>query len=279
MAEQCVLVRSESVGHGHADTALGAGTDINRPTPYEAGVRVGDNEHYNGHLGSIKGILEYIRHQLKLDTSLVAHCILTINHIHWPFLTHTMPISNRILAALALWSFLSPSWAADQPAYQPCPIFRAYYPPPTIDKSSDVMQSFSKNLTVTFDELVRTGKHEIYGDITPNSTSFSVVLFSTADDPIFFSYHRTAPAADVKSNVTMDTVFPVGSLTQLFTVYAWLAKFGDKEWDSPITKFLPELLGPSTTPGKITVPWSEVTIGALASHMAGIVRDCMYGLE
>jgi len=226
-----------------------------------------------------KGILKCIRHQLKLAGSLVAHCILTIDLHSLPSLTHTMPSSYRILSALALWSFLRPSWAADQPAYQPCPIFRAYYPPPTIDKSSDVMQSFSKNFTATFDELVRTGKHEIYGDITPNTTSFSVVLFSTADDSIFFEYHHTAPAAKAKVNVTMDTVFPVGSLTQLFAVYAWLAKFGDKEWDTPITKFLPELLRPPTTPGKITVPWSEVTIGALASHMAGIVRDCMYGLK
>jgi CubicO group peptidase (beta-lactamase class C family) len=178
-------------------------------------------------------------------------------------------------------AFLALGHAADQPAYQACPLFQAYYPPPTIDKSSDAIKSFSRDFTTTFDQLVRTGKHEVYGDITPNTTSFSVVLFSAAgnsvakNDPIFFNYQYTAPGAKAKTNVSLDTVFPVGSLTQLFTVYAWLAKYGDAEWDTPITRFIPELLTAPTL-GKFAVPWKDVTIAALASHMAGISRDCMF---
>ncbi|KAK1756535.1 beta-lactamase/transpeptidase-like protein [Echria macrotheca] len=197
-----------------------------------------------------------------------------------------MSFSPRITSLLAVGSFLTfflACQAADQPVYQPCPLIRAYYPAPTIDKSSDLIKSFSQNFSAVFDNLIKTGNHEIYGEITPNTTSFSVVLFSTADDghddPIFFDYHHTAPAAKAKKNVGLDTVFPIGSLTQLFTVYAWLAKFGDKEWDTPITKFIPELLnakGPTSkddVKNEFTVPWSDVTIGALASHMAGVARD------
>lgn len=197
------------------------------------------------------------------------------------------PLKSRIISlSTILLSFFALGEAEDLPPYKPCPLFRAYYPPPTLDKSLDWVKNFTRDFTTAFDELVRTGNHEIYGDITPNTTSFSVVLFSGAesgpgaakDDPVFFSYHHTAPGAKAKENVSLDTVFPVGSLTQLFTVYAWLAKFGDTEWDTPITKYIPELLtGP--TSGKLAVPWKDVTIGALASHMAGIVRNCMSSLN
>ncbi|KAK0639469.1 beta-lactamase/transpeptidase-like protein [Cercophora newfieldiana] len=183
----------------------------------------------------------------------------------------------RVVSLSTLLSFLAIGFAAGQPAYQPCPLLGALYPPPTIDKSSDEMKSFSVDFTGKFDQLIRTGKHEIYGEVTPNTSSFSVVLFSatggnTNDDPIFYNYQYTAPGAKAKKNVSLNTVFPVGSLTQVFTVYAWLAKFGDEEWDSPITKFIPELLKVPTA-GKIAVPWKDITIGSLASHMSGLARD------
>ncbi|KAK3375795.1 beta-lactamase/transpeptidase-like protein [Lasiosphaeria ovina] len=178
---------------------------------------------------------------------------------------------------------ISHAAAADQLAYQPCPLLRAYYPVPTLDPVSDAIKYFADNLTETLDTLVRTGTHPIYGPITPNTTSFSVVLFSGADntaaDPILFSYQYTAPAAPPGDAVTLDAVFPLGTLTQLFTVYTWLAAVGDRHWDDPITDFLPELLasGESVSPAGLglglAVPWADVTIAALASHMAGIVQD------
>jgi CubicO group peptidase (beta-lactamase class C family) len=185
-----------------------------------------------------------------------------------------------LLFALLVWPLFSVGEAVDEPAYQPCPLFRAYYPPPTLDKSSEAIKSFSYDITATFDNLVRTGKDDVYGTITPNATSFSVVLFSGVDDgtgdPVFYSYHNTALAARTVLNVTLDSIFPIGTLTQLFTVYAWLVKMGDQRWDDPITRYLPELISIWPLAGELAVPWGDVTIGALASHMAGIGRDCEF---
>lgn len=58
----------------------------------------------------------------------------------------------------------------------------------------------------------------------------------------------------------------------VFAVYAWLLEMGET-WDTPITQYLPELNG---------VAWEEVTIGSLAGHMSGLVRQteaCTIGTE
>ncbi|KAK3312322.1 beta-lactamase/transpeptidase-like protein [Apodospora peruviana] len=187
-----------------------------------------------------------------------------------------IPSASRAFTLSAvLWQFLPLS----QAAYQPCPLLRAYYPPPTISKSSDAVKALSKGFTEVFDNLIRTGKSDDFGEITPNTTSFSVVLFSAAEaddaDPIFYSYHYTAPATaqTVAKNISLDTVLPLGSLTQLFTVYSWLAEMGIETWNDPITKYLPELSKAAGSRDKFAVDWSAITVEALAGHMAGVARD------
>lgn len=184
---------------------------------------------------------------------------------------------------IVLAQLLSPSHAADQPNYQSCPLLRAYYPLPTIEKSSDSIKDFSEAFTSAFDNLVLTGESEDYGSVTPNITSFSVVLFSEAEDgtgdPIFYDYQYTAPAAKPEANVSLDTVFPLGTLTQLFTVYTWLVQFGDSNWEDPVTKFLPELQASVASSREFAVDWNDITIGSLAGQMAGIARDCAFTSE
>ncbi|OIW35475.1 beta-lactamase/transpeptidase-like protein [Coniochaeta ligniaria NRRL 30616] len=174
--------------------------------------------------------------------------------------------SSTITLSTTLWCLLPLSLAAD--TYQPCPLLRAYYDAPNLSKSSDAVNSLSKDFNAVFDNLTRTGKSDDYGAITPNTTSFSV--------------HYTAPAAGADVNVTSDTVFALGGLTQLFTIYAWLANMGVETWSDPITKYLPELTSAACGGGTFTVDWNSVTIEALAGHMAGIARDsnvCELGAE
>ena len=185
----------------------------------------------------------------------------------------------RILPFVTILWCISPlGYAADQPTYQPCPLLRAYYPELALSTSSDAVKALSDDFTVVFDDLVHKGKSDDFGIVTPNTTSFSVVLFSKADDgtgdPILYSYHHTASTAGTSASVTSDTVFALGSLTQLFTIYTWLTQLGPETWEDPITKFLPELVDVSGPTVEFTVDWNEVTIGALAGHMAGIARDC-----
>ncbi|ETS73164.1 hypothetical protein PFICI_15109 [Pestalotiopsis fici W106-1] len=171
--------------------------------------------------------------------------------------------------------------AKGQTDYQPCPLLRAYYPAPNLDKSSDAVQNFAQEFTSVFDSLIESSGSDDFGAITPNTTSFSVVLFSgsdsAGDDPIIFEYHHTATRLETAEIVTAQTVFPIGTLTQLFTVYAWLVVTADGSWASPITEFLPELKqkSPSTSGYDIdlVVDWESITVGSLASHMSGLVRN------
>lgn len=164
----------------------------------------------------------------------------------------------------------------DNITFSACPLIGTYYPPPTISKSSRAFSQLASTFTDVFDELIKDGGSEKYGSIMPNTTSFSVVLFGGSDslreDPIFFEYHYTSPMDQsvTGKNLTASTKFPVGDVTMVFTVYAWLVDKGE-QWEESITKYLPELAG---IKGPFTVPWEDVTIGALAGQMSGLSRQC-----
>ncbi|KAM0430002.1 hypothetical protein ACHAPT_006008 [Fusarium lateritium] len=170
----------------------------------------------------------------------------------------------------------------DDIPFSACALIGAYYPPPTIDRSSKPFVQFESKFTEAFDDLIKNGGSDDYGPISANTTSFSVAIFggseSLRDDPIFFEYHYTSPEdkALTKTNLTSSTKFPLGDVTMVFTVYAWLAKNGDN-WETPITKYLPEL---AKVKGSLTVPWEEVTIGSLAGQISGLSRQseaCVIG--
>ncbi|KAB5530483.1 beta-lactamase/transpeptidase-like protein [Coniochaeta sp. 2T2.1] len=192
-----------------------------------------------------------------------------------PFFTVTM-LASTLTVFTIVGSLLQLGQAADQPAYQPCPLLRAYYDAPVLSKSSDAVKSLAKDFDAVFDNLTLAGGSDVFGAITPNTTSFSVVLFlgtdKATDDSILYTFHYTAPQAKKDVKVGDDTVFALGSLTQLFTVYTWLAEMGVETWNDPITKYLPELKS-TACGGNMTVDWEGVTIEALAGHMAGIARD------
>ncbi|UQC83822.1 uncharacterized protein CLUP02_09318 [Colletotrichum lupini] len=82
-----------------------------------------------------------------------------------------------VASAVASLSFL-PITLAGNPVYQPCPLLKAYYHMPTIDKNAEAVKSFTKSFTGLFDQLVKAGGSEDFSEIAPNTTSFSVVLFS-----------------------------------------------------------------------------------------------------
>lgn len=184
--------------------------------------------------------------------------------------------------AIAQVVVFAASLAEAQTLYQPCPLLRAYYPSPTLDKSSSTLQSFTQEFTSLFDDLIANGGSDDFGAITPNTTSFSVVLFSGADsaqaDPVLYEYYHTATLLDSVEDVTPHSLFPTGTLTQLFTIYAWLIESGSGSWDSPITDFLPELGSVDDLTSEfdvgIGVDWTTITIGSLAAHMSGLMRDC-----
>ena len=70
-----------------------------------------------------------------------------------------------------------------------------------------------------------------------------------------------------------NTIYRVGSVTKLITAYALLVKNGMLDFHEPVLKYLPEL--GSTKANEVDkTAWDDVTVGALASHLSGIMRDC-----
>jgi CubicO group peptidase (beta-lactamase class C family) len=80
-------------------------------------------------------------------------------------------------------------------------------------------------------------------------------------------------------SVDADSVYRIGTLTQLFTVYTFLIEVGDVHWEEPVTKWVPELVRAAKTLDAKSQPlkyvdWDDVTLGQLASHLSEIERDC-----
>ncbi|KAK2848511.1 hypothetical protein FQN49_005655 [Arthroderma sp. PD_2] len=165
-------------------------------------------------------------------------------------------------------------------SFTPCPLLGLAFPEFTLDTSSKVLVSALEDLTASFDELVYKGNGS-HGEIDPNTTSFSLSLFSTSkgdasDQPFFFDYHYTAPA--LKSHpVGKDSIYRIGGLTEVFTIWTILIEAGDRIWNTPATEHIPELADTVNHTGAKQDPvsyvnWEAVTVGQLASHMAGISR-------
>lgn len=167
-----------------------------------------------------------------------------------------------------------------------CPPLGPVFPKPTNLASSPPIRAALDNLTT----VLSARDNDNSAAVLANSTSWSIEVFSAnPDTPTLFEWHHTAPelAAATGNNsfgvkkVDGDTVYRLGSLTKVFTVYTWLAQDGMDKWNEPITKYVPELREAAARakaakdPVK-NVPWDEVTIGSLAGQMSGAIRD--YGL-
>ncbi|KAK3393749.1 beta-lactamase/transpeptidase-like protein [Podospora didyma] len=75
-----------------------------------------------------------------------------------------------------------------------------------------------------------------------------------------------------------ETVYRIGSVSKILAVYAILSKLSHKHWQDSITDYIPELANaPPPRSAVDSVEWSKVTLGALASHMAGIGQGYAIG--
>ncbi|OGM48014.1 alkaline D-peptidase [Aspergillus bombycis] len=178
-------------------------------------------------------------------------------------------------------------------SFTPCPLLGPAFPAFTLDKNSTILRSALANLTGQFDELYIQGSGS-HGEVSPNTTSFSLSLFSTNEgtasaSPFFFDYHYTAPSLQNSSSQTQHasrkSVYRIGGLTQLFTIWTALVEAGDTIWNDPVTKYLPKLAA-STNSANVAqdpiryVDWEDITVGQLASHMAGLPRNyCVDSIE
>jgi hypothetical protein len=120
--------------------------------------------------------------------------------------------------------------------------------------------------------------------LDPNTTSFSIDVYSAHEKSSIFTYHYSAPAlahpTEGVAKVDSSTIYRIGSVSKLLTVYTYLVAAGDVSFNEPVTKYIPELAAYAKknaaaleTSDIDIFDWNDITVGALASQLSGFVRD------
>jgi hypothetical protein len=166
------------------------------------------------------------------------------------------------------------------------PLGPTYPPPRAPSKTRAVTRALEIFNSTIIESLTTNGSS--YGQLDPNTTSFSLEIFSLHESQPLFTYHFSAPefgnATEGVRKVNSSTVYRLGSMSKLLSVYNFLIAAGDVHFNEPITKYVPELAtfaaqhkAALQTNDIDYVSWDEVTVGALASQMAGISREEAFG--
>lgn len=109
-------------------------------------------------------------------------------------------------------------------------------------------------------------------------TAVSLTVKSIHENDPLLDVHHTPSKADNRSVPEVDakTLYRVASISKLFSPLAAL-QVADINLDDPVTKYLPELLDLQKDQENVneltTIMWDEITVGSLASHMAGFGSD------
>ena len=181
------------------------------------------------------------------------------------------------LALLVLLQFLSAIQVVrTQTTSLNCPILGADFPAPQNLSSSALVS----NAKVSFTKLLGNTSSLLSTD-----TAFSIGFFSLDEDELVFQYHYSPTNFSRSPNsvrtIDADSIYRIGSWTKVFTVWTFLIEAGDIYFNQPITKYVPELAAVVGQASNNTlgfddidnVRWDDVTLGALASQMAGIARS------
>ena len=168
-------------------------------------------------------------------------------------------------------------------AFDYCPPLGPVYEVPRNLSSDASIRLAAANLTATLDQLL--GSQTSY--LSQNTTSFSIDLFSAQESESLFGYHHTASALNATSAKKVDenTVYRIGSISKILTVLALLLQDSKVQFDDPIAKHVPEVARyaereyedydePEDYDDVTYTKWSRITVGALASQLAGIGRAC-----
>jgi CubicO group peptidase (beta-lactamase class C family) len=181
--------------------------------------------------------------------------------------------SSLISISLALFS----SASAQSPNY--CPLLGPIYPLPTNLSNDPTFAIAVQDITSILDQVTTNG--------SLSNTSISVQIFDATESGPLLNFAYTADNINTTlgvSKVDQDTVFRVGSVSKLWTMVLFLIEEGLWPFQEPVARFIPELAraagelqwDPRKRRDSINYAhWGHVSMGELASHLAGIARDCM----
>jgi hypothetical protein len=178
-----------------------------------------------------------------------------------------------LLPLLLLSTHLPPSQSQKT---ENCPLYGPLYAKPTNLAASTLLTTALQNVTSYFTWL----DADAAGG---GNNSYSIQIFSGSSATPLFEHHHTSSnisqfsASGGTTSVDANTVYRIGSITKLFTMYLFLLSAGDKYLYHPITEFVPELAALVASQAGMNdiqkVSWDEITIAELASHTAGIAAD------
>lgn len=160
-----------------------------------------------------------------------------------------------------------------------CPLYGLGYPKPENLFSYEGVAGAASALDAVLGQYIDNANNT-----GSDAFSYSVEVFTANEAKPLWSHHWTAKnlatmnTTGVKK-VDGDTVYRMGSLTKIFTMLTFLAEVGDSSWNEPIAKFIPEIAamvadGADNSHSLTRPDWGSITIGALASQISGLMRDC-----
>lgn len=163
---------------------------------------------------------------------------------------------------------------------QICPPFTPNLPISAPLAGSQAIADAIQNISAIIDAVLK------FGITSDNDTSFSVDVYSLHDEGSLYTHHFSASnlrnASEGVTSIDSNTIYRIGSISKVFTVYTYLANVGDVSWNEPITKYVPELAEAASSTEDDSdidvVRWDDVTLGSLASHLSGVSRDVQANL-
>ena len=187
------------------------------------------------------------------------------------------------LFSLCLFLSLSVSTLAQEDG-STCPLLGPDFPKPTHPAGDQAVMEAQQLMTSAIQQALSTSIAD--GGLDSNSTSFSLQVYSLHEAAPLFTYHYSAPAlskpVEGVASVDSNTIYRLGSVSKLWTVYVYLIAAGDTSFNEPITKYVPELAhyaemnaNSLATDSIDKVNWNDITVGALASQLAGLGRDVL----
>ncbi|CAG8904519.1 unnamed protein product [Penicillium egyptiacum] len=175
----------------------------------------------------------------------------------------------------SLWTLLVLALSAEAIRTTGCPLLGPAFPAPIALSADPIFSREAEELTSKLNEAIEDGSLP--------AISFAVQVFSSEEDHSAFGFYHTDDPVKLGSvgvrEVDEDTMFRIGSISKLWTMFLFMTLEGTRYFHEPVSKYVPELrmeYSPAQEKDKINyLQWSDVTIGELASHQAGLARDCM----
>lgn len=191
-------------------------------------------------------------------------------------------MNSSTLVFVAFLFFLHLSLAVNY-----CPPLGPVYAAPQNLSANDSIRQTARNVSATLEHLLKTGANTSAAFDT-NTTSFSVSFFSVHESDPIFQYHFTASTLNTSSTkiVDEDSVYRIGSISKMVTVFELLLQGKRVHFDDLVTKYVPELAAIAEAQHNktkweddevATAKWSQITVGALAGHLAGLGRSFTTG--